>query len=98
MNNGVFDLYILKKVGVPCKPMEVNWHPPIFSWVKVNTDGAWRSSSDQAGYGGIFRDFKGGVLGAFCSNFNMASSVAAEVMAVIKAIELAWCELGNMYG
>ncbi|KAL6144923.1 hypothetical protein ACLB2K_055613 [Fragaria x ananassa] len=96
MNNGVFDLSILKKVGVPCKPskapciVEVNWHPPLFGWVKVNTDGAWRSSSGQAGYGGLFRDFRGGVLGAFCSNFNMASSVAAEVMAVIKAIELAW--------
>ncbi|KAL6179927.1 hypothetical protein ACLB2K_046598 [Fragaria x ananassa] len=82
-------------VGVPCKPskapciVEVNWHP-LFGWVKVNTDGAWRSSSGQAGYGGLFRDFRGGVLGAFCSNFNMASSVAAEVMAVIKAIELAW--------
>ncbi|KAL6187555.1 hypothetical protein ACLB2K_038953 [Fragaria x ananassa] len=96
MNNGVFDLSILKKVGVPCKPskapciVEVNWHPPLFGWVKVNTDGAWRSSSGQAGYGGLFRDFRGGVLGAFCSNFNMVSSVAAEVMAVIKAIELAW--------
>ncbi|KAL6190669.1 hypothetical protein ACLB2K_037063 [Fragaria x ananassa] len=96
MNNGVFDLSILKNVGVPCKPskapciVEVNWHPPLFGWVKVNTDGAWRSSSGQAGYGGLFRDFRGGVLGAFCSNFNMASSVAAEVMAVIKAIELAW--------
>ncbi|KAL6141135.1 hypothetical protein ACLB2K_059426 [Fragaria x ananassa] len=96
MNNRVFDLSILKKVGVPCKPskapciVEVNWHPPLFGWVKVNTDGAWCSSSGQAGYGGIFQDFRGGVLGAFCFNFNMASSVAAEVMAVIKAIELAW--------
>ncbi|KAL6196942.1 hypothetical protein ACLB2K_032555 [Fragaria x ananassa] len=73
------------KVGVPCKPVEVNWHPPIFSWVKVNTDGVWRSSSGQVVYGGIFRDFKGGVLGL---GFNMASSMAAEVMTVIKAIEL----------
>lgn len=46
-------------------------------------------NSGQAGYGGICRDFRGGVPGAFCLNFNMASSVAAEVMTVIKAIELA---------
>ncbi|KAL6135028.1 hypothetical protein ACLB2K_067256 [Fragaria x ananassa] len=61
MNNGVFDLYILKKVGVPCKPskalciVEVNWHPPVFGWVKVNTDDdTWRSFSGQAGYEGIY--------------------------------------------
>ncbi|KAL6190693.1 hypothetical protein ACLB2K_037087 [Fragaria x ananassa] len=36
------------------------------------------------------RDFKGHVLGAFSSNIDIPSSVAAEVMAVIVAIELAW--------
>jgi ribonuclease HI len=41
-------------------------------------------------YGAAFRDHRGCFLGAFASSLDIPSSVAAEVMAVIKAIELAW--------
>ncbi|XP_062028531.1 uncharacterized protein LOC133744441 [Rosa rugosa] len=59
-------------------------------WIKINTDGAWQSVSRRAGFGGVFRDFHGSFLGAFASNLDIPSSVDAEVMAVIQAIELAW--------
>ncbi|KAL6208654.1 hypothetical protein ACLB2K_019601 [Fragaria x ananassa] len=49
-----------------------------------------RPCSNKVGYGGVFRDYSGKVLGVFCSNLDIPSSVAAEVMDVIKAIELAW--------
>ena len=42
------------------------------------------------GFGVVFRDFKGHVLGVFSSNIDIPSSVATEVMTVIVAIELAW--------
>ncbi|XP_062022669.1 uncharacterized protein LOC133738979 [Rosa rugosa] len=62
-------------------------------WVKLNMDGAWRNASAQAGYRGIFHDFRGHVIGAFHCNLDIPSSIATEVMAVIKVIELAWvCE------
>ncbi|ONI34494.1 hypothetical protein PRUPE_1G484600 [Prunus persica] len=35
-------------------------------------------------------DYHGCVLGAFCSNLDVSSAVHAEVLAVIKAIKLAW--------
>ncbi|XP_050378184.1 protein FAR1-RELATED SEQUENCE 5-like [Argentina anserina] len=38
----------------------------------------------------VYRDYRGTVLGAFSSTFDIPSSVDAEVMVVIKAIELAW--------
>ena len=44
----------------------------------------------QVIYRGVFRDYKCEVLGAFSSNLDIPSSVIAEVMAIIKAIELAW--------
>ncbi|KAK9931139.1 hypothetical protein M0R45_018433 [Rubus argutus] len=96
MFNNVQELIVLKKFGAACRfrrapsIVEVNWIPPLIGWVKINTDGSWKSTSGQAGYGAVFRDYKGAFLGAFCSSLNIPSSVAAEVIAVIKAIELAW--------
>lgn len=54
---------------------------PLLGWVKVNTK-----------YKDTLRDFRGGVLGTFCSSYDI---VAAEVMVVIKAIELAWVQDEN---
>ncbi|KAK9949954.1 hypothetical protein M0R45_005462 [Rubus argutus] len=96
MHNSVQDLRILKCFSATCRPrrapsvVEVNWNPPSIGWVKINTDGAWKHNEGVGGYGAIFRDYKGHFLGAFASNLDVPSSVAAEVMAVIKAIELAW--------
>ncbi|KAL6225911.1 hypothetical protein ACLB2K_004760 [Fragaria x ananassa] len=96
MFNSSEELVVLKKIGVQCRlrraprVIEVNWHSPLYGCIKMNTDGAWKSSSNKAGYGGVFRDYSGKVMGAFCSNLDIPSSVAAEVMAVIKTIELAW--------
>ncbi|KAL6191890.1 hypothetical protein ACLB2K_038279 [Fragaria x ananassa] len=95
MFNSSEKLVVLKKIGVQCRPrcasrvIEVNWHPPLHGCIKLNIDEAWKSSSNKAGYGGVFRDYSGKVMGAFCSNLDIPSSVAAEVMTVIKAIELA---------
>ncbi|KAL6190087.1 hypothetical protein ACLB2K_036487 [Fragaria x ananassa] len=96
MFNSSEELVVLKKIGVQCRSgraprvIEVNWHPPLYGCIKLNTDGAWKSSSNKAGYDGVFRDYSGKVMGAFCSNLDIPSSIAAEVMAVFKAIELAW--------
>lgn len=53
----------------------------------MNTDGALKGflRYSGAGYGGaLYRDFQGTVLDAFCANLDIPSSVAPEVMAVIK--------------
>ncbi|KAL6209952.1 hypothetical protein ACLB2K_020891 [Fragaria x ananassa] len=95
MFNSSEELVVLKKISVQCRPwraprvIEVNWHPPLYGCIKLNTDGAWKSSSNKADYGGVFCDYSGKVMGAFSSNLDIPSSVAAEVMVVIKAIELA---------
>ncbi|KAL6194856.1 hypothetical protein ACLB2K_035931 [Fragaria x ananassa] len=78
------------RLGRAPRIIEVVWHPPVIGWVKINSDGAWKHAEGVGGFGAVFRDFKGHVLGAFSSNIDIPSSVAAEVMAVIVAIELAW--------
>ena len=96
MYNSVSELQILHFFGVGCRPrrtpriIEVNWIPPIIGWVKINTDGACHHVSGRAGYGGVFRDYHGSFMGAFASNLDIPSSIDAEIMAVIQAIELAW--------
>ncbi|PRQ28207.1 putative ribonuclease H-like domain, acyl-CoA desaturase [Rosa chinensis] len=96
MFNNIQELCVLKRFGATCMPRcapkiyEVNWHPPIIGWFKVNTNGAWKRGEDRSGYGGVFRDYRGEVVGAFSSSLDIPSSITAEVMAVIKAIELAW--------
>ena len=89
MNNSFHDLQILKSFGVDSRlrraprVIEVFWHPPVIGWVKINSDGAWKHLEGVGGFGAVFRDFKGRVIGAFSSNIDIPSYVAAEVMAVI---------------
>ena len=54
----------------------------------MNTDGSFKINI--AGHGGVFRDSNGVFLGAFASSSSFVSSVAAEILAVIEAIEVAW--------
>ncbi|CAL2239547.1 unnamed protein product [Prunus armeniaca] len=95
MSNKVRDLCTICSIGVHYRPrpnpkiVEVMWHLPCFGSVKINTDGAHKSESSKAGSGGVLHDYQGHVLGAFSANLDAPSVVLAEVLAVIKAIELA---------
>ncbi|KAK9911619.1 hypothetical protein M0R45_035515 [Rubus argutus] len=62
--------------------------PSVFQ-VKINTDGAARGSPGLAGFGGIFRDHLGCVLGCFAESLGNAYALEAELHAVVHAIHLA---------
>ena len=47
----------------------------------MSTDGSFNSSR-RAGFGGIFRDFHGKVLGAFAFWAQFPNSIVAEVLAI----------------
>ncbi|KAL1551887.1 hypothetical protein AAHA92_19675 [Salvia divinorum] len=49
------------------RSLSVLWHPPDAPWVKLNTDGAYSTSTGQAGGGGLVRGSDGSLLGAFCT-------------------------------
>lgn len=97
-------LRVLNCFGADCRwrrapnVVEVFWHPPTIGWVKINANGAWKHAEGVGGYGAVFRDFRGHFLGAFAANIDIPSSIAAEVMAVIMTIELAWVSDGNTSG
>ncbi|XP_047978449.1 uncharacterized protein LOC125220332 [Salvia hispanica] len=80
----------------------VLWHPPDAPWVKLNTDGAFSSATLEAGEGGLVRGTDGGLLWAFCSPVDASSSFEAELMALIRGLEMAmefsihiWVELDS---
>lgn len=52
--------------------------------------GAPRGSLGVAAFGGIFRDFTGNSLGCFAGSIGLASSLDAELRAVIHVVPLAW--------
>ena len=51
-------------------------------------DGAARGSPGLAGFGGIFRDHLGRVLGWFLGNLGFAIVLKAELQAVIHTIQM----------
>lgn len=87
---------ILKALNINIHPpkapliIEVLWIPPLFNWLKINTDGAYIKNSAKAACGGIVRDAMGACIGCFAQDIpNCTSAFFAEIFAVIVAIELA---------
>lgn len=84
---------VLKKFGVCIHPpnapkiIEVVWYPPIFSWVKCNTDGS--STSINSACGGIFRDNHAKFLLCFAEKTGSGNAYQAEISGAMRAIELA---------
>ena len=67
----------------------VAWKHPPMDWYVLNTDGAAKGSPGPAGGGAIIRDHCGGLISALSLNFGHCNSFKAEVMALLKGLELA---------
>lgn len=68
----------------------VRWSFPSEGWAKINTDGASKGSTGQAGAGGIIRGSRGEIIGLFAANCGLAPCIKAELLAVLKGLALAW--------
>ncbi|XP_042067036.1 uncharacterized protein LOC121810304 [Salvia splendens] len=68
------------------RSLMVLWHPPDAPWVKLNTDGAFSTSTLAAGEGGLVRGSDGGLLRAFCAPIAASSSFEAELLAMIRVL------------
>ncbi|PRQ24992.1 putative RNA-directed DNA polymerase [Rosa chinensis] len=89
---GLFAVLGLSSLTVKApKYVPVQWIPPPIQWLKVNTDGSFRSI-EMAGFGGIFRDHEGHFRGAFAQKVEAPCAIDAEVLAVIEAMRIAWAK------
>ncbi|XP_042065470.1 uncharacterized protein LOC121808982 [Salvia splendens] len=84
------------------RSLMVLWHPPDAPWEKLNSDGAFSTSTLEAGEGGLVRGSDGGLLRAFCSPVAASSTFEAELLTLIRGLEMAmelsthiWTELDS---
>ncbi|XP_058734065.1 uncharacterized protein LOC131605765 [Vicia villosa] len=83
--------------------IEVLWSPPIFGWLKCNTDGV--SVLNTAACGVVCRDHNANHIFSLCDFLGAKGPIFAELMAAILAIEEAmrrnvsslWIETDSMY-
>ncbi|CAL0322191.1 unnamed protein product [Lupinus luteus] len=75
--------------GLAPKITEVIWLAPIQGWTEVNTDGAAKGAPGHAGGGAIFRDCRGDMLGCFATYYGIQSSLHAELLTAIIAVQTA---------
>jgi len=91
----MLEFSIMKACRVNIKPpkapiiREVMWSPPITSWIKINTYGAYVKNPIRASAGGIFRDEHCACLGCFAQFLGVGDALFAELSAAMSAIELA---------
>ncbi|MQM19707.1 hypothetical protein Taro_052717 [Colocasia esculenta] len=70
-------------------PSVVRWFTPPSGRLKLNVDGAFKSTSGEAGGGGIVRDQNGNMLCAFAHSYHgLNSSLAAEALAMRDGISM----------
>ncbi|XP_012847924.1 PREDICTED: uncharacterized protein LOC105967875, partial [Erythranthe guttata] len=67
-------------------PHRVVWLPPDPGWVKLNTDGARRASTQIAAIGGIIRGSDAEAILAFHERISAPSSIAAELAALASGL------------
>lgn len=66
------------------------WTPPSWPFLKLNTDGAFNSSTGQAKAGGVFRDRDGNWRGDFVMNIGCCSIIEAELWDLFQGLSSVW--------
>lgn len=96
MSSSIKEFQILKSFAIdghvpkaPCI-IQVDWNPPMRSWMKCNTDGAAIGCPRIAACRGIFRDSRATILGCFSDHIGIATSLHAELVGAITAIEITY--------
>ncbi|KAH9699193.1 putative ribonuclease H protein [Citrus sinensis] len=67
----------------------IRWIAPVWPWVKLNSDGA-KKSSGTAGASGLIRDFRGGWQVGYSANLGVCSVTSAELWGLFHGLSIAW--------
>lgn len=93
MSSLIQEFSILKAFQISChacqalRIKEVIWKMPPCNWVKCNSDAASKGNPGWSACGGIFRDYMAAALGCFAANLGVSSSLYAELIGAILAVE-----------
>ncbi|XP_048493650.1 uncharacterized protein LOC125494124 [Beta vulgaris subsp. vulgaris] len=64
------------------------WRPPVHGYLKLNTDGAWKSNNKASG-GGVIRRTDGSWFMGFSTKFDAINPAAAELATIREGLSLA---------
>ncbi|GLU23496.1 hypothetical protein SLE2022_394950 [Rubroshorea leprosula] len=67
----------------------IGWDPPPPGWLKLNTDGSAVGNLNNAGCGGLFRDYQGHWVIGFTRNIGPTTTLAAELYAIRDCLNIA---------
>ncbi|KAF7815200.1 reverse transcriptase [Senna tora] len=70
-------------------PINIKWHPPADSWVKLNTDGACTGNPGPFAIGGLIRDAQGNWIKGFSSYIGYGTALKAKIWAITSGLKLA---------
>ncbi|RYR27984.1 hypothetical protein Ahy_B01g052067 [Arachis hypogaea] len=88
---------ILKVIKNPILPgnkiitsgLLIRWYPPVEGFIKINVDGSFLTSSNNATCGGVMRDSLGRFIKCFSCNLGSCSIMHAELWTIVKGLHLA---------
>lgn len=92
-SSSIHEFTIIKSFNVKLHPpkahriIDVIWRPLNVGWLKCNMDNSF--SIDLASFGGMFRKSSGEFVFGFTDMLDCSSSIRAELLGVIKAIDFA---------
>lgn len=92
--NSIWDVisaYLRDSFGIAEKYLIlIHWWLPNVGWVKINSDGAFCSSSGLATCGGLICDHHGGRLGGFAKKVGRCGILKAELQDFCEGLKMAW--------
>ena len=68
----------------------IGWKPPLTNWVKLNTNGVFKSSPGIASAGGVIRDEYSIWISGFAFHIGPGSSVLGKLWDVFQGTVLCW--------
>jgi len=92
----IADFVILKAFNAtihhpkPPDIIEIMWQPPIFEWVKCNSNGVVVGLNGLAACWGIFRNMNVDHLGSFDVNIDNGNALKAELTGAMFAVEIVY--------
>nr|XP_009762165.1 PREDICTED: uncharacterized protein LOC104214218 [Nicotiana sylvestris] len=70
--------------------MYVKWNPPPTKVFCLNTDGAVTQGNSRAGFGGVFRDYKGNWVMGYASHSPSTIVMNIELMTLLRGLQMAF--------
>ncbi|XP_057248280.1 uncharacterized protein LOC130590240 [Beta vulgaris subsp. vulgaris] len=82
------DAFLKQNITKPRVSQAIVWRPPVHGYLKLNTDGAWKTNNKASG-GGVIRRTDGSWFMGFSIKFDAINPAAAELATIREGLTMA---------